>query len=245
MTLDVYYGNITEQDAQRLGGAAGSVDDVPHEAGTAEPWISRLVHSFIIASGARTVIECGSYKGGTSVWIIDALDKLGGGTLHLCEIDAERMNQTLERVGPSLVKGKVVNCLTHLGDVLDYLRRTENRFDLAWVDDCHEKAHVEQELRLLYPKMNPGGIILGHDVWGSCDLQEVFAKFGGYSLNLPRLGAAGGMGIIQLPDPSRQASFNIAGGQAVPLIATPGPPIGNHLLPQAGTITQAPYPTSR
>jgi hypothetical protein len=50
----------------------------------------------------------------------------------------------------------------------------------------------------LIPKMNPGGLILLHDVYGVCDLQEVVKKFGGYSIKLPRLGPAGGLGVIQV-----------------------------------------------
>lgn len=209
--LEVAYGNVTQEQADRLGNAAGEAPDgVPHEPGGAEPWISRLVHSFVIATGARTVLETGCFKGATSSWLVDALVRLGGGKLVLCEVERDRANETARRIGlcfdmtRRVVVGEpTANVLVALCnmDVLEYLRTTDERFDLAWVDDCHEKPHVEKELTLLYPKMNPGGVILGHDVWGSCDLQEVFRKFGGFSLNLPRLGAAGGLGIIQVPHP--------------------------------------------
>jgi predicted O-methyltransferase YrrM len=153
------------------------------------------VHSFIIATGARTVLETGCFMGGTSVWIMDALWRLTGGDFHMCEIDPERLAATEKRL---YSKYPTVSRYAHAGDVLDYLRTTEDRFDLAWVDDEHTKPHVFKELQLLLPKMNEGGLILGHDVWGSCDLQEVFQKFGGYSIDLPRLGPAGGLGIIQV-----------------------------------------------
>jgi hypothetical protein len=35
-------------------------------------------------------------------------------------------------------------------------------------------------------------------VFGVCDLQDVVGKFGGYSIDLPRLGPAGGLGVIQV-----------------------------------------------
>jgi predicted O-methyltransferase YrrM len=194
MTLDVQHGNITEGEAQRLSNAAGSVDDVPHEPGSTEPWVSRLVADFIVASGARTVLETGCFKGATSIWIHNALQKLGGGHFYLCELDRSRMKATCERLADRPY-GDV-----HLHteeDALVFLQLTTARFDLAWVDDCHEKSHVTKELMLLIPKMNPGGLILLHDVFGACDLQEVVGKFGGYSIDLPRLGPAGGLGIIQ------------------------------------------------
>ena len=194
MTLNVEHGNITVEEAQRLSDAAGSVDDVPHEPGSTEPWVSRLVHDFIIARGARTVLETGCFKGATSVWIAEALSKMGGGTLVACEIDDYRSWGTSNRLSP--YDGRV-RIIIQGGHVLHYLNHTDDRFDLAWVDDCHEKAHVTKELMLLIPKMNPGGLVLLHDVFGVCDLQDVVAKFGGYSIDLPRLGPAGGIGIIQ------------------------------------------------
>jgi predicted O-methyltransferase YrrM len=201
MTLDVQHGNITEGEAQRLSNAAGSVDDVPHEPGSTEPWVSRLVADFIVASGARTVLETGCFKGATSVWIQAAIGQLGGGDLHVCEIDPERMRATIERFAVRRLDdphGLNVALCPHESDVLHYLATTDDRFDLAWVDDCHEKSHVTKELMLLIPKMNPGGLILLHDVFGVCDLREVVGKFGGYSIDLPRLGPAGGLGIIQV-----------------------------------------------
>jgi predicted O-methyltransferase YrrM len=83
-------------------------------------------------------------------------------------------------------------------DVLSFLLQTSEKYDLAWVDDDHTKPHVTRELMALIPKMNPGGLILLHDVFGSTDLQEVVRHFGGYSIKLPRLGPAGGLGVIQV-----------------------------------------------
>jgi predicted O-methyltransferase YrrM len=131
--------------------------------------------------------------------MLDALKRLGGGELQLCEIDDERADHTVRRLA-TIDPGDTA-ILLRRGDVLDFLSTTHQRFDLAFVDDNHEKPHVEKELRLLYPLMRPGGIILGHDTFGTCDLQEVFARFGGFSVNLPRLGAAGGLGIIQIAHP--------------------------------------------
>ena len=197
--LEICWGNVTQARADWMERAVGPAPDgVPHKPGTAEPWVSQLIASFVLATGARTVLECGAYRGGTSVYLLDALRKLGGGDLHLCEIDPERMAIAKGRVYNATNEIDMVRVHFHEGDVLQYLAETEDRFDFAWVDDNHEKPHVFRELTLLVPKMNPGGLILGHDVIGTCDLQEVFAKFGGHSLDLPRLGSAGGIGILQV-----------------------------------------------
>lgn len=199
MALDVSLGNIAQEEAARICGAVPALDDYGHQPGSTEPWVSQLVASFIVARGARTVLETGCFVGGTSVWIVDALIRLGGGEAHLCDVDPTRVKATAGRVYAAAQGRHELTVNVHCRDILVWLRDTSDRFDLAFVDDNHEKKHVEQELTLLYPLMNPGGLILLHDVVGSCDLRTVVAKFGGYSLDLPRLGPAGGLGIIQVP----------------------------------------------
>jgi predicted O-methyltransferase YrrM len=194
--FDISHGTVTQEEADRLAGAAGQIDTEPHAAGSTEPWVSRLVADFIVARGARTVLETGAYMGATSVWIADALRRLGGGRFFLCEIDKARRGLAVDRL---VNKNWLEVELLERGDVMEFLRATPETFDVAWVDDNHTKKHVTAELTLLYPKMNPGGLILLHDVYGVTDLRTVVAQFGGYSIDLWRLGPAGGIGVIQVP----------------------------------------------
>jgi hypothetical protein len=203
--LDITFGNVTQEQADRLGQASimpvdAAIQDKAvayHQPGDTEPWISRLVGDFVVASGARTVLETGGFKGATSVYLYDALIRLGAGTLAVCEIDPNRAEAIHDRMIGTPSPSSVHFCV-FTGDVLNFLSTTTARFDLAFIDDDHTKVHVTRELMLLIPKMNPGGLILLHDVYGSCDLKTVVRSFGGYSLNLPRLGPAGGLGIIQV-----------------------------------------------
>jgi hypothetical protein len=85
------------------------------------------------------------------------------------------------------------------GDAIEVIRGLPDAWlNLAWVDDDHTKQHVGDEIEALLPKMSTNGLILLHDVWGVCDLQEIVGLFGGYSLDLLRNGPAGGLGIIQV-----------------------------------------------
>lgn len=169
-----------------------------YESGCAEPWTTQLIASLLIASNARNVIETGSFTGQTSAWLAMALERLGGGVLTVVDIDPERVRATEERLGKLNLERVQINVVE--ADVLRYLPTLPDKsLEFAWVDDCHEHFHVARELNLLWDKMKPGGIITGHDVFGSCNLQVEFKKFGGVCLDLPRLGAAGGVGIIQIP----------------------------------------------
>jgi predicted O-methyltransferase YrrM len=202
--LDPTFGNMTQAEADRLGAASVMpVDAVfagaamsDHQPGDTEPWVSRLVGDFVVATGARSVLETGGFRGSTSVYILDALRRLGGGHLTVCEIDPKRAAVVKARLDAASSPGLTTS--VQAIDVLSFLLQTSEKYDLAWVDDDHTKPHVTRELMALIPKMNPGGLILLHDTFGVCDLQEVVKKFGGYSIKLPRLGPAGGLGVIQV-----------------------------------------------
>ena len=136
--------------------------------------------------------------GHTSVRFAETLREIGAGRLIVAEWDPEapeRADATQSRLEafPD-VSWKVVR-----SDALTVIRSLpEESVDFAFVDDDHRKAHVSEELQALLPKMAPKGLICCHDVFGVCDLQEVVRTFGGFSLDLPMLGPAGGLGIIQV-----------------------------------------------
>jgi predicted O-methyltransferase YrrM len=165
--------------------------------GCTEPWIVEVLAALMKASNAKTILECGGYLGTTSAWLALTLQQMGGGTLHIAEWEAERALACDKRLS-ELSLHDVTWRVWH-DDVFNVIAaQPDESIDFAWVDDNHTQFHVDQELTILIPKMRRGGLITGHDVWGTTDLQEVFAKHGGYSLDLPRLGVAGGLGVLQI-----------------------------------------------
>ena len=165
--------------------------------GCTEPWNVEILAALLKASNAKTVLECGGYMGTTSAWLAMTLQQMGGGTLHIAELEAERALMCDKRLSELPIPD--VTWRVWQDDVFRVIAaQPDESIDFAWVDDNHEKEHVDRELAALLPKITPKGLVTGHDVWGSCDLQEVFAKYGGYSLDFPRLGLAGGLGIIQV-----------------------------------------------
>lgn len=170
---------------------------IAYESGCAEPWTSQLVTSLLIASNQRVVLETGGFTGQTSAWLALALERLGGGELIAVDIEAERalaIQNRLEHLPLPNVNWRVVN-----DDILKTIPTfPDQSIGFAWIDDCHEMAHVEREVEMLLPKMKTGGVMTFHDVYGSCDLQQVVTRWGGYCLDIPRLGRAGGLGILQV-----------------------------------------------
>jgi predicted O-methyltransferase YrrM len=190
-------------DAMRVSDMLRRNPDAEWRAGSAEPWIARLLQQLVIAHGARDVVEIGGFEGYTSEFLLRALatSKIPKATLTVCEIDEERahaIGERLTRVGKECAPNVVASVV--LGNSLAWLPGVPNEsFDFVWLDGNHTKPHVDEEITLLLPRLRPGGVIYGHDAFGTCDLQAVFRKHGGYALDLPRLGLAGGLGIIQRP----------------------------------------------
>lgn len=166
--------------------------------GCTEPWNVEILAALMKAANANTVLECGGYLGTTSAWLAMTLQAMGGGTLHVVELEAERAAACDKRLS-ELPIDKVEWRIWH-DDVFNAIAAMpDDSVDFAWIDDNHEKDHVDRELQALIPKMRrPRGLITGHDVFGSCDLQEIFVKHGGYALDFPKVGLAGGIGILQV-----------------------------------------------
>ncbi len=147
-----------------------------------------------------TVLECGGYLGSTSAKLAAALQRQGGGTLIIAEWDPEAPERA-DKVQAALeaVDCKDVSWVVRREDACSVIRSLpDESISFGFLDDDHSHGHVDEELRLLIPKMQIGGIITGHDCFGSCDLQQEFVRYGGYALDYPRLGAAGGIGLIQI-----------------------------------------------
>lgn len=174
-----------------------------HQDGCTEGWVAEAACALLKARGGRpAVLETGSFQGTTSAWLALTLQQMGGGDFTACEIDpvrADVVRGRLAGLGDAIsdaVTWRVANV-----DVMRYIHDAKPQtFDFAFVDDDHEEYHVRREVNALWEKMRRGGIIALHDVFGSCDLQKVVKFYGGYSLNFPRLGPAGGLGLIQIPE---------------------------------------------
>ena len=144
------------------------------------------------------MLETGAFQGATSEELLFALGELEGGVLTICEIDPARAEAVDARLRDAECENSDVDWVVRCMDARDVIRSlAPQSLGFVFLDDDHQKSHVAEEIELLLPKMLPGGLLVFHDVYGVCDLQEVVAAYGGFSLDLPRAGPAGGLGIIQ------------------------------------------------
>ena len=176
-------------------------NDEEWREGSAEPEVARLLAALLRANATRNALEVGCFDGYTSRRLIDALSTLPWETsLTLCEIDPVRAEALKERIG---IRRNVKVVIANSLDLIPTL--PAESLDFVWLDGNHEAQHVLFELHALLSRMAPGGIIAGHDVFGVCQLERVFAHVASQcgwrsmSLDLPRLGPAGGIGLLQRP----------------------------------------------
>ena len=92
------------------------------------------------------------------------------------------------------------------GDALDLLPKQfdPGTIDFLFVDDNHEREHVEAEVKALLPLMRPGGLMCFHDVVGvhEHDIWDVIQPLGAIRLidTFHRRGHAfGGLGLLKVP----------------------------------------------
>lgn len=195
ITTEIFARDL--EDATRLRELLNATDDGTWRAGSAEPWVADVLAALIVANDVHTAVEIGGFQGYTSLRIARALARLPhDSSLTVCEIDSVRAADVTAKLTPvtTRVRRNVV-----IADSLEWIPTLRDAsVDFVWLDGNHEHAHVAREIELLLPKLAPGGLLCGHDVFGVCDLQQEFRHFGGYALDLARLGPAGGIGILQL-----------------------------------------------
>ena len=168
-----------------------------YPTGVTEPWTQQVVADLLVASGQSVVLELGTYLGFTTLWLALALDAAERDSrLLTVELDRSRCNAAYARLAP--IPLKHVNVTFAQDEACHAINALPDAsVGFAWVDDDHSPAHVDEELTLLRPKMREGGLITMHDVSGPLGLDAVCRAHGGHVLHFPRLGAAGGLGVIQ------------------------------------------------
>ena len=161
--------------------------------GSCEPWTVNILTAFVHATKPRYLLETGTFEAKTTVRLHFAAP--AGSSLTSLEIDKNRW----EKASAEWVD-LPINFINI--DAIDYLSTyTGPHFDFVFLDDDHDAQHVAAELDLLLSRklVSPGGLICVHDVFGPFGLGAVVVARHGFLLDLPKLHAAGGLGLIQCP----------------------------------------------
>lgn len=117
----------------------------------------QLLRMLVALSGARRVLEIGTFTGYSALAMAEALPADGHiDTLELSPDHAAKAAEHIETTGEG---GRIT---IHLGIALDSLTTLEGPYDLAFVDA--DKSAYAAYLDALMPLMRPGGLIVADNV---------------------------------------------------------------------------------
>ncbi len=117
----------------------------------------RLLRTFAESTGARNVVEIGTYNGYSALWFCLAL-RTTGGKLITHEIDPKNAAAARENIK----KAGVENLVTVVeGDAHETVTRLKGPIDILFIDA--DKPGYADYLKKLLPLVRPGGVILAHN----------------------------------------------------------------------------------
>ncbi|MCK9315241.1 MAG: class I SAM-dependent methyltransferase [Verrucomicrobia bacterium] len=115
---------------------------------------AHLLHLLIRMSHAYRVLEVGTYKGYSTLWMATALEAQGGGKLTTIEIDRMRVLEAKRNMRDCGVDS-IVTCLE--GDAHQEVKKLKKNFDLIFLDADRDRN--EDYLQTLWPLLRTGGFL--------------------------------------------------------------------------------------
>lgn len=159
------------------------------------PEIGKLLVGVALQRRPRLIVEVGTGFGVSGMYLLAALEAIGGGRLVTFEpnqalVDIARGN--LASIG---TRFEVVG--TTLEDGLAALDARGERLDIAFVDGIHTSAVVLNQVEMLTLRSSPGALIFLDDIDFSADMRSCWTTLAGNG----RYGAAidlGRVGVLEI-----------------------------------------------
>ena len=119
---------------------------------------ARLLEALIVISGARSVLELGTFTGVGALAMAAALPT--GGRVVTVEVDPDNAAVALRHIAASPLADRIELIQ---GDAREVLQRLTGPFDLVWIDAW--KTDYPRYLDLVVPKLAPRGIIVADNLF--------------------------------------------------------------------------------
>lgn len=121
------------------------------------PVVGRLLAMLVHLTGARRVLEIGTYTGYSALCVAEALPE--GGRIVTCEVDPDHARMAQEHIAASPYKDQIE---IKLGRALKTVAGLVGPFDFAYIDA--ERTGYRAYLDAVLPKLAPGGFIVANNV---------------------------------------------------------------------------------
>jgi predicted O-methyltransferase YrrM len=118
----------------------------------------RFLRVLVASTGAKRVLEIGAASGYSAIWMGLGLRQTGG-RLTTIEFDATRAREAADNVRRAGLQD-VVTVIS--GDAFKEIPKLQGTFDLVFLDAW--KPDYRKFFDLVFPRVNPGGLFLAHNV---------------------------------------------------------------------------------
>jgi predicted O-methyltransferase YrrM len=130
------------------------------------PVEGRLLEMLVYASGAKRVLEIGTYSGYASLSMAAALPP--GGHIDTCEIDERHAEVARRYIAQSPYTDRIT---VHVGPALETIERLEGAFDFVFIDA--DKENYVGYYEAVLPRLGePGLIAADNTLWSGRVLDE-------------------------------------------------------------------------
>jgi predicted O-methyltransferase YrrM len=118
----------------------------------------RFLRMLVAASGSRSILEIGGASGYSGIWLGLGARETGGQVISI-EYDEERAKGAAENIRRAGLSDVVT--LIH-GDAFAEIAPLSRSFDFVFLDAW--KPDYEKFFELVYPRLDPGGLFVAHNV---------------------------------------------------------------------------------
>jgi caffeoyl-CoA O-methyltransferase len=130
----------------------------------------RFMRLLVVTSGTQRALEIGSASGYSAIWIGLGLRETGG-KLVTIEYDQARAQQAMTNVKKAGLSD-IVQVIG--GDAFAEIPRLPGTFDFVFCDAW--KRDYQKFFAMTFPRMNKGGLFIGHNVINKRDEMSDFLK---------------------------------------------------------------------
>src|SRR5688572_26167370 len=130
----------------------------------------RFMRLLVVTSGAKRALEIGAASGYSAIWIGLGLRETGG-KLVTIEYDKARAQQAASNIAKAGLSD-VVQVIG--GDAFAEIPKVSGTFDFVFCDAW--KRDYQKFFSLVFPRMDKGGLFLGHNVINKRDEMSDFLK---------------------------------------------------------------------
>src|SRR5688572_15521559 len=130
----------------------------------------RFLRVLVAARGAKSILEIGAASGYSGIWLGRGARESGGRAAAI-EYDLQRAKEAAENVRQAGVID-VVRVIQ--GDAFAEIPKLPGTFDLVFLDAW--KPDYKKFFDMVYPRLNPGGVFVAHNVVNKKNEMEPFLR---------------------------------------------------------------------